>query len=91
MPTKLETFLKSRGIKPIELRRESGYSRQYLLQLRKGHQNPSKRAKDAITKACAKLARERLTVADLFGPATLRLPGKATDRRRAAREAEKHA
>src|SRR5437764_857871 len=40
-PSRLERFLRSRGIKPAHLARESGYSRQHLLRLRHGRMLPS--------------------------------------------------
>lgn len=64
--TKLETFLKSRGIKPAHLARESGYSRQHLLRIRLGQMEPTRRCMVEVTTACCRLAREHVRVADLF-------------------------
>lgn len=66
MPTLLETFLKSRGIKPAHLARESGYSRQHLLRLRMGRMEPTRRCIAAIAAACRKLSGENVRAADLF-------------------------
>jgi len=65
-PTKLELYLKSRGIKPAHLARESGYSRQHLLRIRLGRMDPSRRCIAAITLACRRLAREHVVAAQLF-------------------------
>lgn len=65
-PTKLEQFLKSRGIKPAHLARESGYSRQHLLRLRMARMLPTKQCAFAITRACRRLARENVRARDLF-------------------------
>ena len=66
MPTRLETFLKSRGIKPAHLARESGYSRQHLLRLRKGKMEPTRRCIAALVAACRRLANEHVRASDLF-------------------------
>ncbi len=66
MATRLETFLKSRGIKPAHLARESGYSRQHLLRIRTGRMEPTRRCIAAIVSACRRLSRENVKAADLF-------------------------
>lgn len=66
MTTKLETFLKSRGIKPAHLARESGYSRQHLLRIRMGRMEPTRRCISAIVGACRRLSHEQVHAADLF-------------------------
>jgi len=66
MATRLETFLKSRGIKPAHLARESGYSRQHLLRIRMGRMEPTRRCIAAIVAACRRLSREPVRAADLF-------------------------
>jgi hypothetical protein len=65
-PTKLEAFLRSRGIKPAHLARESGYSRQHLLRIRLGQMEPTRRCMVEVAAACARLSRERVTVTDVF-------------------------
>ena len=65
-PTALETFLKSRGIKPAHLARESGYSRQHLLRIRMGRMEPTRRCIAAIVTACRKLSGEAVRATDLF-------------------------
>jgi hypothetical protein len=63
---RLEHFLKSRGIKPAHLARESGYSREFLLRLRLGRITPTRRCVAEIVRACRRLAREPVDVRDLF-------------------------
>jgi predicted transcriptional regulator len=65
-PTRLEAFIQSRGIKPISLARASGYSRQYVLRLRKGLTEPSRQCIAAIVEACRELSHERVKATDLF-------------------------
>jgi predicted transcriptional regulator len=66
MNTRLERFLKSRGIKPAHLARESGYSRQHLLRIRMGRMEPTRRCIAAITGACRRLSGEAVRASDLF-------------------------
>ena len=66
MPTRLETYLKSRGIKPSRLAKESGYSRQHILRIRMGRMEPTRRCIAAIVAACRRLAKEPVRAADLF-------------------------
>ena len=64
--SRLEYFLRSRGIKPAHLARESGYSRQFLLRLRLGRVAATSRCIVSIVLACRRLAREPVAVGDLF-------------------------
>jgi predicted transcriptional regulator len=64
--TQLESFLKSRGIKPAHLAMESGYSRQHLLRIRMGRMEPTRRCIAAIVGACRRLSREQVGAAELF-------------------------
>lgn len=66
MPTRLESFLRSRGIKPAHLARESGYSRQHLLRIRLGRMEPTRRCIAAISAACRRLSGENVRASDLF-------------------------
>jgi predicted transcriptional regulator len=66
MTTRLESYLKSRGIKPAHLARESGYSRQHLLRIRMGRMEPTRRCIAAIVAACRRLSHESVRAADLF-------------------------
>jgi hypothetical protein len=75
--TKLELFLRSRGIKPAHVARESGYCRQHLLRIRMGRIDPSTRCTRAIVEAVRRLSGEHLRASDLFGEAAIRagMPG----------------
>jgi hypothetical protein len=64
--TKLEGFLRSRGIKPVHLARESGYSRQHLLRLRIGKMEPTRRCIAALVVACCRITRKKVKASDLF-------------------------
>jgi hypothetical protein len=64
--TRLEIFLKSRGIKPAHLARKSGYSRQHLLRLRLGRLLPSLSCIAALTLSARRLTREPVIPLDLF-------------------------
>jgi len=66
MPTRLEAYLKTRGIKPAHLARESGYSRQHLLRIRMGRMDPTRRCIAAIVAACRRLSHEHVRAVDLF-------------------------
>jgi len=66
MATRLETFMKSRGIKPAHLARESGYSRQHLLRIRLGKMEPTRRCIAAIAAACRRLSGENVRASELF-------------------------
>jgi len=80
-PTKLETFLRSRGIKPAHLAQESGYSRQHLLRIRLGRMEPTRRCMVEVAAACARLSRERVDVSDVFDLSpTSRLAPARSDR-----------
>jgi predicted transcriptional regulator len=64
--TRLESFIKSRGIKPAHLARESGYSRQHLLRIRMGRMEPTRRCIAAIASACRRLSGEAVRASELF-------------------------
>jgi predicted transcriptional regulator len=64
--TRLESFIKSRGIKPAHLARESGYSRQHLLRIRMGRMEPTRRCIAAIASACRRLSGESVRASELF-------------------------
>jgi predicted transcriptional regulator len=64
--TRLEKYLRDKEIKPAHLARESGYSRQHLLRVRKGKMEPTRRCIAAIVAACRRLTREPVRAADLF-------------------------
>ncbi len=64
--TRLEQYLRDKEIKPAHLARESGYSRQHLLRVRKGKMEPTRRCIAAIVAACRRLTREPVRASDLF-------------------------
>lgn len=64
--SRLEQFIKSRGIKPAHLAKESGYSRQHLLRIRMGRMEPTRRCIAAITAACRRLSGENVRASQLF-------------------------
>ena len=66
MVTRLERFLRTRGIKPAHLARESGYSRQHLLRIRLGRMDPTRRCIVAVTLALRRLSGEHVRATDLF-------------------------
>lgn len=72
-PTRLERFIRSHGIKPAHLARESGYSRQHLLRLRFGRMRPSLTCIAALLIALRRLAGKRVTAEDLFEPFDIHL------------------
>lgn len=64
--TKLEGYLKKKGIKPAHLAVHADYSRQHLLRIRKGVMEPSRKCIKAIVQACRHLSHEHITAAELF-------------------------
>lgn len=64
--TKLEAFLKANGIKPADLAKQSGYSRQHLLQVRLGKRDPTRKCIAAITQACRTLSGKTIDASQLF-------------------------
>jgi predicted transcriptional regulator len=64
--TRLETFLKAHHIKPTDLARQSGYSRQHLLRIRMGRMEPTRRCIAAIVGAVRRITQEDVKPTDLF-------------------------
>jgi predicted transcriptional regulator len=64
--TRLEEFIKSRGIKPAHLAKKSEFSRQHLLRIRMGRMEPTRRCIAAVLGACSHLSGETLRADDLF-------------------------
>jgi tetratricopeptide (TPR) repeat protein len=64
--TRLERFLKARGIKPAHLAQEAGYSRQHLLRIRRGLMEPTRRCIAAIVAAASRLSRSTVKPEELF-------------------------
>jgi hypothetical protein len=70
-PTLLESYLRSRGVKPSTLARESGYARQHLVRIRMGRVEASGGCAVAITYALRRVTREAVVLTDLFPPAVV--------------------
>ena len=64
--TRLESFIRLNGIRPLPLARESGYSRQHLLRLRMGQMEPTRPCIAALVTACQRLLGRAVRAADLF-------------------------
>lgn len=64
--TRLESFLKRRGIKPAHLAKESGYSRAHLLRVRNGQMEPTRKCIKAIREACSRLIQRNVRATTLF-------------------------
>ena len=64
--TKLEAYLKAKGIKPAHLALASEYSRQHLLRVRMGRMELTRRCIKAIVAACRQLTHEHVRASDLF-------------------------
>jgi hypothetical protein len=77
-PTQLERFIRSHGIKPAPLARESGYSRQHLLRLRLSRIRPSIPCIAALLLATQRLTGQRVTPDDLFAPETIHVACRDT-------------
>jgi hypothetical protein len=68
-PTLLESYLRSRGVRPAHLARECGYERAHLLRIRMGRIEPTPACAVGIVYALRRLAREEVMLADVFPPA----------------------
>ena len=64
--TRLEWFIRTRGIKPAHVAREAAISRQHLLRLRTGEADPTRRVMVLLRRACSRLVRKRVSMRDLF-------------------------
>jgi len=64
--TRLERWMASRGVRPMALARESGYSRQHIGRVRAGRMDPTRKCMAAIIGACRRLSLEQVKAADLF-------------------------
>jgi len=73
--TRLELFLRRTNMKPTGVARLAGYSRQHFLRLRLGEGDATRGGILAVTSACRKLSRQRVTPEVLFERAALFLKG----------------
>ena len=65
-PTLLESYLRSRGVRPAHLARECGYERAHLLRIRMGRIEPTPACAVGIVYALRRLAREPVVLTDVF-------------------------
>jgi hypothetical protein len=66
LPTLLESYLRSRGVRPAHLARECGYSRAHLLRIRMGRVEPTPTCAVGIVYALRRLVREPVVLTDVF-------------------------
>ncbi len=83
-PTPLESYLRSRSVRPAHLARECGYERAHLLRIRMGRIEPTPACAVGIVYALRRLAREVVVLADVFSPAIVEAAWR--DRRAIVRE-----
>jgi len=67
-PTLLESYLRSRGVRPAHLARECGYECAHVLHIRMGRIEPTPTCAVRIVYALRRLAREEVVLADVFPP-----------------------
>lgn len=65
-PTLLESYLRSRGVRPAHLARECGYERAHLLRIRMGRIEPTAVCAVGIVYALRRLVGEPVVLTDLF-------------------------
>jgi hypothetical protein len=65
-PTLLESYLRSRGVRPAHLARECGYERAHLLRIRMGRIEPTPACTVGIVHALRRLVREPVVLTDVF-------------------------
>ncbi len=65
--TRLETFMRSRGIRPVALETASKVTRTHLRRLRLGKAEPTRRVIAAVTRGCREVLQDpTVTALDLF-------------------------
>lgn len=65
-PTLLESYLRSRGVRPAHLARECGYERAHLLRIRMGRVEPTPACAVGIVYALRRLVGEPVVLTDVF-------------------------
>ncbi len=65
-PTLLESYLRSRGVRPAHLARECGYERAHLLRIRMGRVQPTPACAVRIVYALRRLVHEPVVLSDVF-------------------------
>jgi hypothetical protein len=68
-PTLLESYLRSRGVRPAHLARECGYERAHLLRIRMGRVQPAPACIVGIVYTLRRLVGEPVVLTDVFPPA----------------------
>lgn len=66
MSTRLERFLKQKGITAAELTKATGYHRNHLYRIRTGKSEPTRECIAVILDACKRITGQPLEVEDLF-------------------------
>jgi len=64
--TRLEWFIRTRGLKPRHVAIEAKISRQHLFRLRRGEAQPTAVTMSSVRRACSRLTRKRVALRDLF-------------------------
>ncbi|HUP60743.1 MAG TPA: hypothetical protein VNA69_10030 [Thermoanaerobaculia bacterium] len=65
-PTLLESYLRSRGVRPAHLARECGYERAHLLRIRMGRTEPTPACAVGIVYGLRRLVGEPVVLTDVF-------------------------
>lgn len=65
--TRIERFIRRNKIKPAELAREAGVTRQQLLRIRKGTADPRFMTALRIRDACSRLLLRYVAIEEVFG------------------------
>lgn len=64
--TRLESFIRARGLKPAHIAREAGCSRKHLYSMRNGLTEPTRPMMQKIARAVGSLLGQKVRVAQLF-------------------------
>ena len=64
--TRLDTFIRQNVLKPAQLARTAYISRQHLLRLRKGKDDPSRHVMVRLMMACTMILRRKVRIDELF-------------------------
>lgn len=64
--TRLETFMKTNAIRPATLARTAYVSRQHLMRVRKGEDDPTRHVMVRLAMACTLIVRRRVKMDEIF-------------------------
>ncbi|MDP9194669.1 MAG: helix-turn-helix transcriptional regulator [Acidobacteriota bacterium] len=64
--TRLDTFMKARGIKPAKLARVAYISRQHLMRVRTGEGDPTRHVMVRLMMACTLILHRKIRMDELF-------------------------